>query len=335
MAIKHGTAGADTLAGTAGADQLFGEAGNDVLKGLAGPDTLDGGGDTDTASYAGATQAVVVLLGDGTGLDGDAKGDVYTSIENVVGSSFFDVLAGNGFNNRLDGGVGTDELRGAAGNDTLLGGGGNDTLDGGSGFDALNGGAGSDTASYGGSVTGVNVNLTNGLTGGDEAIGDTFVGIENLAGSEASDLFAGTSVANDLFGAGGNDRLFGLAGTDGLFGGSGADTLVGGTDADRFFFNDTGESPAGSLTRDVINDFSHAQGDKIDLSFIDASPANPAIDAFEFLGRDGFIDAPGQIEYTFEGGNTVVRVNTTGDLAPEMEIQLLGNIDLVASDFVL
>ena len=85
----------------------------------------------------------------------------------------------------------------------------------------------------------------------------------------------------------------------------------------------------------MINDFSHAQGDHIELGLIDANAADAVNDAFEFLGRDGFIDAPGQIEYTFEGGNTVVRVNTAGDLAPEMEIQLLGQIDLVASDFLL
>src|SRR3712207_7731188 len=42
--------------------------------------------------------------------------------------------------------------------------------------------------------------------------------------------------------------------------------------------------------------------------------------------------SPGQIEYVFEGNNTVVRFNTEGSNAPEMEIQLLGNIDLVASD---
>ena len=45
----------------------------------------------------------------------------------------------------------------------------------------------------------------------------------------------------------------------------------------------------------------------------------------------------GQITYGFEGNATVVRINAEGgfDSLPEMEIQLQGNIDPVASDFFL
>ena len=43
MAIKKGTAGADTIFGMGSADQLFGLAGNDHLYGRAGNDLLDGG----------------------------------------------------------------------------------------------------------------------------------------------------------------------------------------------------------------------------------------------------------------------------------------------------
>src|ERR671912_2993053 len=182
MAIKHGTAGADTLIGNSVADQLFGEAGNDVLKGLAGADTLDGGGDTDTATYAGSAQAVTVRLDIRSGAGGDAAGDTYVSIENVVGSSGADTLVGNGLGNRLDGGLGADIFTGGAGNDTLNAGDGLDTLAGGSGADVLNGGAGFDFAEYRTSVTGVNVNLATGATGGDEAGGETVAGIEGLKG---------------------------------------------------------------------------------------------------------------------------------------------------------
>jgi hypothetical protein len=85
----------------------------------------------------------------------------------------------------------------------------------------------------------------------------------------------------------------------------------------------------------IINDFSHANGDKIDLSAIDANQLFPGNDSFEFLGLNGFIDTAGQIEFIFESGDTIVKVNTGGTLAPEMEIQLDGQINLVASDFVL
>jgi hypothetical protein len=44
---------------------------------------------------------------------------------------------------------------------------------------------------------------------------------------------------------------------------------------------------------------------------------------------------PGQVEFVFEGGNTVAHVNTEGGNAPEMEIELLGQINLTAGDFRL
>jgi Ca2+-binding RTX toxin-like protein len=342
MAIKHGTAGADTITGTSLADQLFGEGGNDVLKGLAGPDTLDGGEGRDAVTYAGSAASVNVLLGSsfggGGGGGGDAAGDTYVGIENVVGSSFDDDLFGDGAGNRLDGGRGGDDIFGDAGNDTVVGGGGgNDTLQGGAGADVLSGGGGRDTLTYRASVLGVNVDLSKGQVSGGDAGGDTVSGFEDLVGSGDRDVLAGTLGANSIQGGNAADRLFGFAGNDTLQGGGGADTMTGGDGADRFSYDGTGDqqSPAGFFARDVILDFRHDQGDRIDLFQVDAAPSNPAIDAFEFLGRGPTIDAPGQIEYVFEGGNTVVRINTAGDLAPEMEIQLLGNIDLVAGDFIL
>ena len=38
-----------------------------------------------------------------------------------------------------------------------------------------------------------------------------------------------------------------------------------------------------------------------------------------FLGRGPTTDAPGQVEFIFEAGDTVVRVNTAGAGAPEVE----------------
>ena len=53
------------------------------------------------------------------------------------------------------------------------------------------------------------------------------------------------------------------------------------------------------------------------------------------MGEGPTADAPGQVEFVFEAGDTVVRVNTAGGGAPEMDIRLLGQVDLVASDFLL
>ena len=155
-------------------------------------------------------------------------------------------------------------------------------------------------------------------------------------GSTGDDNLAGTAGANFLNGFTGNDRLFGFAGNDLMVGSSGADTMTGGDGADRFAFDVAQESPAGFFVRDVIQDFRHAQGDVLDLSFIDANPVDQLNDSFEFLGKGGSsFDAPGQIQFVFENNTTVVQINTAGNDTPEMEIQLQGNIDLVASDFIL
>ena len=154
----NGGAGDDTLIGGTGVDTLDGGAGDDILDGGAGADMLTGGDDTDTASYANAAQvveyvvavdAVNGLAAEVMGVTGvyvnlnkadaqvgsEAEGDVLISIENLIGSSYNDVLIGDGNDNVLEGG---------AGDDTLNGGAGDDTLDGGAGMDMLTGGAGED-----------------------------------------------------------------------------------------------------------------------------------------------------------------------------------------------
>ncbi|WP_225768284.1 calcium-binding protein [Inquilinus sp. Marseille-Q2685] len=148
-----GTADSDGILGLDGDDGLFGLAGDDKLVGGAGDDHLDGGigadhlvgGDgMDTASYRHAGAAVTVDLSAGIGLAGEAAGDHYEGVENVVGSVFSDLLVGSDLANRLDGGSAADTLIGGGGNDVLVGGNRNDTLDGGAGRDVLIGGHGTD-----------------------------------------------------------------------------------------------------------------------------------------------------------------------------------------------
>jgi Ca2+-binding RTX toxin-like protein len=128
-----GLGGNDSIYGGAGNDRLFGGSGNDMLNGGAGADILDGGEGGDTVSYTGSS-AVTVNLAFG-GLGGDAQGDTYIDIENVMGSSFADTIIGDSFHNTLNGGAGNDHLQGGAGGDTLIGGVGADTLTGGEGQD--------------------------------------------------------------------------------------------------------------------------------------------------------------------------------------------------------
>jgi phosphodiesterase/alkaline phosphatase D-like protein/Ca2+-binding RTX toxin-like protein len=132
-----GGPGDDTIFGRDGKDKLDGQAGNDQLEGGPGGDKLDGGNGLDTASYAQATSGVTADLNKSSNNKGDAAGDKYESIENLVGSRFDDRLVGNNSANVLNGGDGDDTLIGNGGNDTLIGGTGADILNGGNGQDVL------------------------------------------------------------------------------------------------------------------------------------------------------------------------------------------------------
>lgn len=138
VVIENATGGnaEDILIGNAAANVLSGRNGNDTLNGGTGADRLDGGAGSDTASYSNAKAGVTASLANVAANTGEAKGDVYVSIERLIGSSHADRLYGNTAANLLTGG---------AGDDLLNGGGGNDTLYGGLGADRLTGAAGADT----------------------------------------------------------------------------------------------------------------------------------------------------------------------------------------------
>ena len=93
--VLDGGSGNDTLSGMAGDDSLVGGLGNDVLAGGLGADALDGGAGNDTADYTASSAAVTVNLATNTATGGDAQGDTFTSIENLTGSTFADLLTGD------------------------------------------------------------------------------------------------------------------------------------------------------------------------------------------------------------------------------------------------
>jgi trimeric autotransporter adhesin len=212
--VITGNSAINTLSGGAGNDTLIGGGGNDILAGGAGDDILDGGSGTDTADYtnaAGAVIASLTALKTDTGADGDGGTDTFLSIANLTGSGFADQLEGDSGNNKLSGGNGDDELDGLEG------------------ADVLDGGAGNDTAYYSNSFAGVTISLggatlvaTAGV--GGHAQGDTFIGIENLVGSDFADKLTGSSAVNFIVGGKGNDIIDGGTGADFLEGGEGDDT---------------------------------------------------------------------------------------------------------------
>ncbi|MBP7954357.1 MAG: type I secretion C-terminal target domain-containing protein [Nitrosomonas sp.] len=98
-------------------------------------------------------------------------------------------------------------------------------------------------------------------------------------GNDLANAIHGNNKFNSISGRGGNDILKGYgevdfidgeAGIDQIYGGLGADWSWGRTGADFFFYDSVTESPVGA-GRDVIKDFNRLEGDKIDLSVIDAN----------------------------------------------------------------
>ena len=230
------TAG-DLLVGNAEKNSLSGGAGNDTLQGGGGADVLNGGDGVDTASYdAGnqSTESVTINLQTGGGTGGDAEGDSFISIENLIGSNLADKLTGSTGANVVWGGDGNDQLDGGGGNDSLYGDAGDDTLkNSGTGIHYFDGGSGNNTVTYEGFDTALNLSLTSNSnnTNGNNGT-EIFVNIRNLIGGNKDDVFSGNELDNQLTGNGGNDRLSGLAGDDKLFGGEGDDILDGGSGAD-------------------------------------------------------------------------------------------------------
>ena len=130
-----GLGGHDWLVGRGGDDVLNGGDGNDVLDGGAGADALNGGAGIDRVQYFNAKQGVTVDLDNATANTGIATGDSFSSIEDVAGSRFADLISGNAADNRLYGNGGNDRLAGGAGDDQLFGNQGADTFVFARGFD--------------------------------------------------------------------------------------------------------------------------------------------------------------------------------------------------------
>ena len=323
----RGTSNNDTVVGDGAGNVFFGTAGNDSYDGLDGFDTIDYGAlgtavtlksqgiiekgalGTDTIARM---ERIIGAAGQTNVIDGFTGGPQPTSFEidlegsfllvkniprigdqaffikdfvNVRGTTNHDFITGNALANRLDGDGGNDTLIGGAGNDTVIGGAGNDSY----GFDAdlalgadrLNeAGGGIDTLDFSATTNRsialrldlatsqvVNPNLSLSLGSG--------IVFENVIGGGLADTLTGNALANRLDGGGGNDTLNGGAGNDALTGGAGAD---------RFRF----DTPLNATTnRDVIRDFSIAQGDTIELEnavFTALTTAGPLAASAFFIG---------------------------------------------------
>lgn len=131
-----------------------------------------------------------------------------------------DVITGTPGDDTLNGTDTDDIINGLAGNDVITAGAGNDLINGGRGADRINGGEGIDTVDYSSSSSNVIILLTtfffrpSGLGFGGDARGDRLINVENIIGSDFSDILFGNREQNILEGGAGNDYLIGSGGRD-------------------------------------------------------------------------------------------------------------------------
>ncbi|KQT06751.1 calcium-binding protein, partial [Rhizobium sp. Leaf386] len=306
--IISGLAGNDIIKGYSGIDTLDGGNGDDILIGGLDGDELIGGAGADTASYEGATSGLVANLANPSNNTGDAAGDTYNAIENLIGTVFADQLYGNNADNILNGGDGDD---------ILIGG-----LDG----DELVGGAGADTASYDGATEGLVASLGNSSINTGEAEGDTYNTVENLTGSNFSDTLNGSNTVNNVIRGGGGDDL--------IKGYTGNDTLEGGAGADAFIFNTALNE---TTNVDTILDFSSADDTiQLDDAFFSAITGTGTMLSGYFKNLDvAAIDANDRILYEKSTGDLFYDADGSGSGARIKFAEVSINTNLTYQDFFI
>ncbi len=295
----YGGGGNDLLDGGKGSDTISGGAGDDIILASSGADSLDGGAGSDWLSFADAAKGGQADLSLSGPQDTKAMGvDTLAGFENILGSAFADLLSGD------------------------------------SGANILDGAGGADTVSYLSSAGGVIVSLRIQGPQNTGAMGsDTLIDIENLSGSDFDDRLTGDDGANTLTGRKGADALDGGGGDDQLVGGAGQDSFTGGEGADIFVFTSKSDSGKTAALADAILDFSHAQGDRIDLGAIDADTAAAGDQAFTLV--DAFTAAAGQLVQRAIADGWLVQADVNGDGKADFALQVQAVARLEAFDFIL
>lgn len=291
------------IAGTDGNDRLtVTNIGDCEVQGGAGNDTLTGGlGHNTLVGGIGDDTYYVKGAGDVVveGVDG-GNDTVYASIDYTLTANVETLrMTGEGLTgtgNELD-----NRIIGSNGIDHLYGMGGNDVIQGQDGDDVIYGGDGDDT----------------------------------IRGDDGNDTLFGDDGNDKLYGGAGNDVINGGAGNDTIEGGAGVDILTGGAGKDVFIFRAGDLDGTSKANPEIITDFSKADGERINLSNIDAKIATAADDPFTFIGTKAFSGKAGELHYEVQDGHAFVSGDVNGDGVADFTIKLLGVTSLAAGDFVL
>lgn len=160
--------------------------------------------------------------------------------------------------------------------------------------------------------------------------------IRNDDAGNGDDTIWGNAYSNILDGRDGNDILSGGGGDDVLIGGFGIDKMTGGKGADTFDFNSIWETGTTASTRDIINGFSMAEGDLIDLSTIDADIFTAGDQAFTLLATGAaFTGVAGQLRIVEQGNKSIIAGDVNGDGIVDFSILVMGVTGLNSTAFIL
>jgi len=267
----YGGTGNDYLDGQAGDDLLYGGAGNDLLSGDVGNDTMRGGAGADffnvgSAGYASNATSIYVDVssvdtiadfrrnqGDKIWVIGSLSDYSIDQTQNISGRKALDTAI-----------YYQDNLIAVVRDTTQV-----SLLE---DFIFLQGGTNGDDVFIG------------------EAGADSYTGLsgnDTIYGGSGDDSLYGTNRPSFSFDDYSEDVLYGGDGNDSLYGGKGSDTLTGGDGADTFDLKPQYDYYSDYSSIDIITDFSHDQGDKIEVL---GSLSNYSLDQTQNLSGGSGLD---------------------------------------------
>ena len=182
-------------------------------------------------------------------------------------------------------------------------------------------------------LTGTSDSSGTGNSKSNVLIGNT--GSNTLKGGGGNDRIYGHDGDDLLNGGTGNDQLMGGAGNDRLVGHLGKDTHAGGSGADIFEFGAASHSRPGADNRDIILDFSRIEGDKVDLSRIDADSGRSGDQEFIFIGNNAFTNKAAQIHVVQTPEALILEGDTNGDGVADFQIALQGVREFGIQDLIV
>ena len=125
-------------------------------------------------------------------------------------------------------------------------------------------------------------------------------------------LFTVAKGGNDFLNGGdGDDIIYGQRGDDTLRGGAGNDVLFGGAGKDTFVWK------SGDVGTDTIKDFSHAEGDKLDLS--DLLPSDAETNLANYLKLSTDTAGNSTLQISTKGGMTSAAATVTPDVTIKVD----------------